>query len=88
MPHHFHFLLLPLPFISVFCIEKACFFPRLLWDIRLFNNCLGDILSMTQVLSAWAQGVLVNVNPFLTRLCAGLHIVMSKDTLQPFFFPL
>ena len=51
---------------------------------HLSNNFLRDILSVIQVLSAWAQGALINVRPFLTRLCAGLHIVMSNDTLQPF----
>lgn len=37
------------------------------------------MLGVIQVLSAWAQGALINVNPSLTRLCAGLHIVMSKS---------
>lgn len=53
----------------------------------LFSNSLRDILTVTQVLSAWAQGVLINVSPSLTRLCAVLHTVMSKDTLQRFFLP-
>lgn len=54
MLHPFHFLLLLLPFIAVFCIEEAWFFPCLLWDICLFNNSLRDIISVIQVLSAWA----------------------------------
>lgn len=88
MPHHFYFLLPLLPFNSVFCVEEACFFPCVLWDICLFNNSLRDTLSVIQVLSAWGQGALISVSPFLTHLCAGLHIVMSKDTLQPFLSPL
>lgn len=75
-------------FNSVFCVEEAFFFPCVPWDICLFNNSLRDTFSVIQVLSAWAQGALISVSPFLTHLCAGLHTVMSKETLQPFLSPL
>lgn len=81
--HPFHFLLLTLPFIAVFCIEKAWF---LLWDIGLFNNSLGDIISVIQMLSAWAQG-LSSVSILSSYLSVEVHIFVKRHPAT-FFFPL
>lgn len=77
MLHPFHFLLLPLPFIAVFCIEEAWFFPRLIWDICLFNKSLRDIINVIQVSSAWAQG-LSSVSILSTSVCWSPHFYVKR----------
>lgn len=78
MPRHFYFLLLPLPFILVSCIEEACFFPCLVWDICLFNNSRRNTQCDPSFISL-GSGCSYQCQSFLhTSLCWAPHCHVKR----------
>lgn len=67
--HPFHFLLLTLPFIAVFCIEELDFFST--FALGLFSNSLRDKISMIQCYQLGLRG---------SHQCQSSHICLLKST--------